>query len=352
MYGIGEVARASGLGISALRFYDQAGVLIPAEVDPATGYRRYSPDQIRAARLVAGLRRVGMPVADIGRAVAGLSGPAGAPGRPGVRELLDEHLRRLEHGLADARRELSRLHRLLDLEESTLTRITLPAADLAAALDAVRYAAGTNPDLPMINCVLFEAGTDGLTLVATDRYRLAVAEAAGTVTGPPIRVAVPLGFVDELRPLVSGTVTLDLELSLVAAGVGPGPKLTAVPLDVDFPDHRRLAGPGAPGSRKITVDVPALRASLGTAATVVREHDGISHPLVVLSVDPAGDVRLSDEQAWAADEAAHTAVNREYLLQALDASGSGQLVLELDGPISPLAISGAGGYSILMPVRR
>src|SRR5690349_5810995 len=84
MYGIGEIARASGLSISALRFYDGAGVLVPAEVDPATGYRRYSDDQLRAARLVAGLRRVGMPVAEITRAVAELTNP------PAVRKLLDE----------------------------------------------------------------------------------------------------------------------------------------------------------------------------------------------------------------------------------------------------------------------
>ena len=38
---IGEMARASGLTVSALRFYDGAGVLVPAAVDPATGYRTY-----------------------------------------------------------------------------------------------------------------------------------------------------------------------------------------------------------------------------------------------------------------------------------------------------------------------
>ena len=40
--------------------------------------------------------------------------------------------------------------------------------------------------------------------------------------------------------------------------------------------------------------------------------------------------------------------------QALDAGGSGQLVLELDGPLAPLAIrvpDGAGDVSMLMPVR-
>ena len=76
MRGIGEMARASGLSVSALRFYDGAGVLVPAEVDPDTGYRRYADDQLRAARLVASLRRVGMPIAEIIVAVNGLAEPA------------------------------------------------------------------------------------------------------------------------------------------------------------------------------------------------------------------------------------------------------------------------------------
>ncbi|MEV1147256.1 MerR family transcriptional regulator, partial [Micromonospora sp. NPDC049799] len=69
MRSIGELARASGLTVSALRFYDSAGVLVPALVDPVTGYRWYTDDQVRPARLVAGLRRVGMPVAGIAAAV-------------------------------------------------------------------------------------------------------------------------------------------------------------------------------------------------------------------------------------------------------------------------------------------
>ena len=62
---IGEIARRSGLTVTALRFYDQAGVLVPVDVDPTTGYRRYAPGQVRAARAVAALRRIGMSPADI-----------------------------------------------------------------------------------------------------------------------------------------------------------------------------------------------------------------------------------------------------------------------------------------------
>ena len=61
----GEFARASGLSRKALRLYDELGLLTPAQVDPATGYRFYDPAQLEQARLVAWLRRLGMPLATI-----------------------------------------------------------------------------------------------------------------------------------------------------------------------------------------------------------------------------------------------------------------------------------------------
>ncbi|OKJ06782.1 MerR family transcriptional regulator [Kitasatospora sp. CB01950] len=68
---IGAFARAARLSPKALRLYDELGLLRPAEVDPATGYRRYAPDQLEQARLVLWLRRLGMPLARI-RLVLGL----------------------------------------------------------------------------------------------------------------------------------------------------------------------------------------------------------------------------------------------------------------------------------------
>lgn len=61
----GEFARASRLSPKALRLYDELGLISPAEVDPASGYRRYAPAQLEQARLVAWLRRLGMPLARI-----------------------------------------------------------------------------------------------------------------------------------------------------------------------------------------------------------------------------------------------------------------------------------------------
>jgi PPM family protein phosphatase len=62
---IGEFSRAARLTPKALRLYDELGLLAPARVDSASGYRYYSPDQLERARLVAWLRRLGMPLAAI-----------------------------------------------------------------------------------------------------------------------------------------------------------------------------------------------------------------------------------------------------------------------------------------------
>jgi serine/threonine protein phosphatase PrpC len=62
---IGAFARASRLSPKALRLYDSLGLLAPAHVDEVSGYRFYRPDQLEQARLVAWLRRLGMPLARI-----------------------------------------------------------------------------------------------------------------------------------------------------------------------------------------------------------------------------------------------------------------------------------------------
>ncbi|WP_433615236.1 MerR family transcriptional regulator [Dactylosporangium sp. CA-139114] len=62
---IGAFARAARLTPKALRLYDEVGLLPPAAVDPESGYRFYDPEQLAHARLIARLRRIGMPLADI-----------------------------------------------------------------------------------------------------------------------------------------------------------------------------------------------------------------------------------------------------------------------------------------------
>jgi DNA-binding transcriptional MerR regulator len=65
LLGIGAFAKRSRLSPKALRLYERLDLLAPAEVDEATGYRRYRESQLRAARLVVLLRRLDMPLAEI-----------------------------------------------------------------------------------------------------------------------------------------------------------------------------------------------------------------------------------------------------------------------------------------------
>lgn len=74
---IGAFARAARLSPKALRLYDELGLLPPAAVDNESGYRFYAPGQLNQARLIAWLRRLGMPLARI-QTVIGLDDAAAA----------------------------------------------------------------------------------------------------------------------------------------------------------------------------------------------------------------------------------------------------------------------------------
>jgi DNA-binding transcriptional MerR regulator len=76
---ISAFARATGLSPKALRLYAESGLLLPAHVDPLSGYRYYRPDQVLRARRIGLLRRAGMPVARIG-VVLGPTSPAAPAG--------------------------------------------------------------------------------------------------------------------------------------------------------------------------------------------------------------------------------------------------------------------------------
>ncbi|MEU2339086.1 MerR family transcriptional regulator [Streptomyces sp. NPDC006654] len=75
---IGVFAARSRLSAKALRLYDRLGLLAPAHVDGATGYRYYRAGQVERARLVALLRRLDMPLAGIAEVVAAPDGDTAA----------------------------------------------------------------------------------------------------------------------------------------------------------------------------------------------------------------------------------------------------------------------------------
>jgi len=75
---IGAFAGRTRLSAKALRLYDRLGLLTPARVDPDSGYRLYREDQVATARLIALLRRLGMPLTAIADVAAKPPGEAAA----------------------------------------------------------------------------------------------------------------------------------------------------------------------------------------------------------------------------------------------------------------------------------
>ena len=62
---IGEFSSRSRLSPKALRLYQELGLLEPTAVDPDTGYRSYELAQLEQAHLIALLRRIALPLAEI-----------------------------------------------------------------------------------------------------------------------------------------------------------------------------------------------------------------------------------------------------------------------------------------------
>lgn len=134
MLSIGEFSQLTHLSVRTLRRYHDAGLLEPARVDDASGYRYYAVDQIPTAQVIHRLRELELPLADVQRIL-------GSPD-PGTRAaLVADHLRRLESQLDRTRAAVVSLQRLLQPEPAGLEveLREVPASTVAAVEDDVDH---------------------------------------------------------------------------------------------------------------------------------------------------------------------------------------------------------------------
>ena len=62
---IGEFAKVCGISVSALRYYDEQGLLSPVYIDRFTGYRYYNEEQIYVCRRIDLLKAAGFSLSEI-----------------------------------------------------------------------------------------------------------------------------------------------------------------------------------------------------------------------------------------------------------------------------------------------
>jgi DNA-binding transcriptional MerR regulator len=132
---IGDFSRATHMTVRTLRHYHQVGLLEPTEVDPRTGYRRYTTDQIPTAQVIRRFRALGMPLEEVQAVLS-------APDLRTRNQRISAYLSRLEEELGQVQSTVASLRDLLaapspgDISARIEVR-TVPVTEAAAITEAV-----------------------------------------------------------------------------------------------------------------------------------------------------------------------------------------------------------------------
>jgi DNA-binding transcriptional MerR regulator/effector-binding domain-containing protein len=213
---IGDFSRMTLVSIKALRHYHEVGLLTPAVVDPASGYRFYEPGQVPTAQVIRRFRDLGMPLEEIRQVLQ-------APDVQARNQVIVAHMQRMETQLAATQSVVASLRSLLEGPPAPIAvghrsvgvtralalreRVSMPDLDewwtaAFGELDAALAAAGVPPagpraalypaelfQLEVAEVVAYIPVPDGLaapaggrvTVQEIPRAELAVAEHRGTL---------------------------------------------------------------------------------------------------------------------------------------------------------------------------
>jgi DNA polymerase III subunit beta len=246
------------------------------------------------------------------------------------------------------------------LQPPSGTRIVAEAPRFAEAVGQVARAASRDEARPVLTGILLEVSREGVTLVATDSYRLAVRDLDGAhVVEEDHRVLVPARALTELlRVPASQDVTVilaDREAQFVAGAT----KVTTRLIEGDFPNYRQLLPSGYPNHLTLSKErfVEAVRRVRlvaqgrdNTPVKLVLNADGVE---LTASAQDIGRAYEALEAKYEGTEMT-VAFNPEFLVDGLTAVEGSEVVLEtLDGlkPATIQAHEQANFTYLLMPVR-
>ncbi|GAA0732346.1 DNA polymerase III subunit beta [Dactylosporangium roseum] len=248
---------------------------------------------------------------------------------------------------------------------------TVEAAVFAGAVSQVAIAAGRDDTLPMLTGVRIELEGDKLTLLATDRYRLAVRELEWRPDEPDFSLAalVPARTLDDtaktLGPL-GGSVSVALSRGKLGEGMigfaGGTRRTTSRLLDGDFPKVRALLPDTHNAQARVSVS--ALNEVVRRVGLVAEKQTPIrlsfSADGLVVEASGSEDARASEAMDCTYEgEPMTIAFNHQYLLDGLKALDAPIAVLSFTDPKKPAVMSPAkddgeivpGYWYLIMPVR-
>jgi MerR family redox-sensitive transcriptional activator SoxR len=141
---IGEVARRSGVAASALRFYEERGLITSERA--GSGHRRYPRPVLRRIAFIVFAQRIGLSLAEIGAELAKLP-PDRAPTRRDWSRLSSAWSSRIDGEIAQLERLKAGLTECIGCGCLSLDRCKLANPDdrAAAAGPGPRYWVGDSP---------------------------------------------------------------------------------------------------------------------------------------------------------------------------------------------------------------
>ncbi len=331
------MARASGLTASALRFYGDCGLLLPSVVDETTGYRYYTQAQCERAILIRRLRGIDVPLPEVEQILAGDPGLAA--------RVLDRHVAALTERARVAAAVAEELRGALTATPSAdASTHVLEAAAFAQAVDQIARAAARDRSIPVLAGMLLEADDTGLTLTATDRYRLATRSLAPIRTGgaPWSAVVAAADAAAAVRGLTAGEITIDYDG--IAVRLTATATLRLPTLDGRFPDYRAVLDGLAPVRTRVLVSRTALLDLLESTPDAPL---GLDIDATGLIPRRPGATRIP---ATVTGPPLRPAFDPAVLRPAVDSALGPDLMLDLAGPDQPVVVRSAtdGDLTVLV----
>ncbi|MEU7480229.1 DNA polymerase III subunit beta [Lentzea sp. NPDC042327] len=244
----------------------------------------------------------------------------------------------------------------------------LPGEVFGEAVSQVAVAAGKDDTLPMLTGVRVEIGEGKLTLVATDRFRLAMREFPWEPDASlgEVAVLVPARTLgDAAKTLGSGGSKVEMSLAAndgLLGLSGSGKRTTTRLLDADFPKYRQLLP--SEHSAAAIIDIDALQQAIKRVSLVAERGTQVRLEFVDggLRLSAGGDDEGSAEEELPVEytgEPVTIAFNPGYLLDGLGAVRTQKVHLSFTTPSRPALLKPvdedgnvAPGYLyLLMPVR-
>jgi DNA polymerase III subunit beta len=243
------------------------------------------------------------------------------------------------------------------LDDTPVQGTEVDGDELAQAISQVVTAASGDAARPILTGVLFEPGQDGLRLVATDSYRLAVRDLPGVGIGTSGLVPAR-GLREMARTIGAAKVNVALEgrEGVFASDRG---SLRLRLIEGTFPKYRSLLPESYPN--RMVVDKADLLDALGRVALVAEDHIPVRLTIgsggvevAVTRQDVGAEAEHLDGEFSGETEQILIAFNPRYLAEGVSAIPGDRVRIQVIDSLKPSVIDdpeGGGFLYLLMPVR-